>query len=681
MYKAIVKRVKRVQRQEVSFFLIKQFWEEPKNRQVILFIYEKEEFLTLISYMDFLNMGDEKDLEFYLDCVYNNKIWGCCDDLEISEALEQMSYITYLLLNVNADGKNATFAYSRLDAEIQHYVDRIKECLNSKGIRVFRVNIPMIQEIKQDRRTNSSLCYVMYSRLLMSDEFRMPKNIEKITDLPEGERKPVISLWYKSLGDAQKKVFLVGPCIVAGTGNPPGERLGDILYHKVRELGIDQEFEIVFVPLQMDESMKLYNILEYDISAEDLVIIIHYNMPECELDLTPLYNSWEGEKWLYQDKPIHTTVTGNELIANTIIEKIVKLVVGRGGGISSIGVWRGEPQFSPTLEFEIRRYISKVKELYEFPEASIIGSIVMNCNPFTYGHRYLIEYAASRVDYLYVFVVEEDLSVFPFQERYNLIREGTKDISNVVLVPSGKFIISRVTFFSYFKKDMYSDHVNLEEDVYIFARYIAEGLRIAKRFVGEEPFDVVTNRYNQKMKEVFPKYGIELIEIPRMGNDNGEVISASQVRLLLEDGKWQKIRKFVPLSTFEYLKQNQKLILRRARKKKLSGVSDERGVRQLVDLICNVEKIIIYSIGEDTETLLKSIPEKIQKRLEYADKMAEDKTIYFHGKLVAPPEDLLNTYRDYAIVVPTVKYGPEIYRMFKQMGIESSRCTFNIKRL
>lgn len=679
MYITIEKDVEKIQRQEVNFPFLKQFWGKRENRSIILFIYNGESILTLLSYMDFIDMEDETALGYYLDCVHNNKFWGYCDAVEISEALEQMPYVTYLILEKNEVSGKYTFAYARLDAEVQYYVSRIKECLENKGIRVFGVNIPMVQEIEPDRRTNSSLCYVMYSRLITSDEFRLPQNIDKITNLSEDDLKPVKDLWYKKLGNAEKKIYLVGPCIVTGTGNPPGERLGDVLYLKLQELGLDREYEIEFVPLQMDKSMKLYNILEYTITNRDLVIIVLYNMYECELDLTPIYNSWEGKKWLYQDKPIHTTITGNEMIAENIIEKIIKPAHESGGGNVQINMWHGEPQFSPVLEYEIDRYIKRVREIQNFPVGSKIGAIVMNCNPFTLGHRHLIEYSAKKVDYLYIFVVEEDLSVFPFHDRYSLIREGIRDISNIVLVPSGQFIISRVTFFSYFKKDMYTDHASSEEDVYIFARYIARGLGITRRFVGEEPADIVTDSYNRKMKEIFPKYGIELIEIRRKESDHGKIISASSVRSLMEEGRWEEIEQIVPFTTLEYLKKNKENLLRRNKKKQLSLASGEDVVNEFNDRVCCEDRVIVYSIGEDTEQFLKKIPEKVKKRFVYADKMASKGSIYFHGKLVVAPEELLSKYREYTIAIPTVKYGPEIYRQFVQMGLDMSRCIFNTR--
>lgn len=679
MYMTVEKNVKKVQRTEVSFSILKEFWKKRENRAVILLIYNQMKLSTLLSYTDFLSIKDEGVLQFYLRYVQNNKIWGDCDAAEISEALEMHPFLTYLIMcESSADKGGYYFAYQKLEAEIDVYVKKCKECLEDKNITVFRVNIPMIQEIEPDKGTNSSLSYVMYSRLLPAKEFRLPENIDKITNFPYSELKTFRSMWFQRLGRGSRKIYLVGPCIVAGTENPPGERLGDILYQKMQDLGLCDDCEIEFVPLQMDESMKLYNILEYDISSKDLVIFIHYNLYEYEIDMASLYNSWSGEKWLYQDKPIHTTVTGNEQIADVLIEKIIG-PFHAALPVNEINMWKGEPQFAPTFEFEIRKYVEKIQTMRELPQGSSVGSIVMNCNPFTNGHRYLIEYAAKQVDYLYIFAVEEDMSVIPFCDRYVLIREGTRDIPNIILVPSGKFIISRVTFYSYFQKDMYADNINSEEDVYIFARYIAKNLGITKRFVGEEPTDMVTNSYNQKMKEVLPKYGIELIEIPRKRVENGKIISASTVRSLLFEEQWSEISRFVPPATLEYLKNNRSEIKRRYERKKRSADVREGNFSGLVNHICSEEKVVIYTIGEDTNSLLRKIPRNIEDRLVFADKTAGSKNIVFRGKQVIAPEELLTTYKEYTVIVSSVKFGPDIYRQFLQMGMDMSRCIFNTR--
>ncbi|MDR0911069.1 MAG: adenylyltransferase/cytidyltransferase family protein [Methanobrevibacter sp.] len=192
----------------------------------------------------------------------------------------------------------------------------------------------------------------------------------------------------------------------------------------------------------------------------------------------------------------------------------------------------------------------------------IIGSIVMNANPFTLGHRYLVEYALSNVDKLFVFVVEENKSFFTFEERINLVKENLKDLDNIIVIPSGKFIISSITFNDYFGKDFKQEDSTIDPtmDVELFGREIAPTLGINIRFAGEEPNDNVTLKYNETMKKILPKYGIDFKIIPRK-EINGNVISASSVREIILDStnmsldKWDEIIKLVPEKTYSFLRE------------------------------------------------------------------------------------------------------------------------------
>ena len=182
-----------------------------------------------------------------------------------------------------------------------------------------------------------------------------------------------------------------------------------------------------------------------------------------------------------------------------------------------------------------------------------IGAIVMNCNPFTLGHRYLIETASHECSQLYIFVVEEDRSIFKFEDRLALVQAGVKDLKNVTVLKSGHFIISETTFPAYFNKAVQNNiSVDTSQDVTFFARYIAPELGINIRFVGEEPLDIITNQYNATMKEILPQYGIEFRIIKRK-EEGGQVISASRVRKLLKEGKFVEIKELVPETTYEYL--------------------------------------------------------------------------------------------------------------------------------
>lgn len=181
------------------------------------------------------------------------------------------------------------------------------------------------------------------------------------------------------------------------------------------------------------------------------------------------------------------------------------------------------------------------------------GLIVMNSNPFTLGHQYLVEQAARLVDTLYVIVVAEDKSLFTSEERLSMVTEGCAHLKNVIVCRGSQYIISAATFPSYFIKKM--DDVakaQIEIDLDVTARHIAPALGATIRFVGSEPSDELTHGYNTAMKDVLPQHGIEVIEIPRLEHD-GKAISASYVRSLLIDGMLGDAAKIVPNSTLPYL--------------------------------------------------------------------------------------------------------------------------------
>ncbi|MDR0579251.1 MAG: adenylyltransferase/cytidyltransferase family protein [Campylobacteraceae bacterium] len=210
-------------------------------------------------------------------------------------------------------------------------------------------------------------------------------------------------------------------------------------------------------------------------------------------------------------------------------------------------------QDSHLNNIDLQKYISNLEKEKSSIKGTI-GAIVMNCNPFTLGHRYVVEKSASQVDFLYIFVVEEDKSVFPFEDRLALVKSGVSDIKNVKVLSSGKFIISNATFPEYFTKSEKNEAtIDVSVDLEIFAKKIAPTLEITKRFVGDEPACNITRQYNEAMKKLFPKFGISLIEFERIKDTEGEFISASRVRKLLENKDFNGIRKIVPKTTLEYL--------------------------------------------------------------------------------------------------------------------------------
>jgi [citrate (pro-3S)-lyase] ligase len=198
------------------------------------------------------------------------------------------------------------------------------------------------------------------------------------------------------------------------------------------------------------------------------------------------------------------------------------------------------------------------------------GAVVVNCNPFTLGHRALIEYASSRVPWLYVLVVEEDRSLFPFGVRFQLIREGTADLPNVTVIKGGPYIISSATFPTYFvrpdREEASQRTVNMHAalDLAIFRKYVAPALRVTERFVGTEPYCSTTSIYNETMKRILPSsepegfdsesrgVSIAVREMPRFEID-GAAVSASKIRDLIREGRLPEVEKLVPRTTWEWL--------------------------------------------------------------------------------------------------------------------------------
>lgn len=190
------------------------------------------------------------------------------------------------------------------------------------------------------------------------------------------------------------------------------------------------------------------------------------------------------------------------------------------------------------------------------PASGITGAVVMNCNPFTLGHRYLIEQAARECDRLLVFVLSEDRSYFRAKDRMAMVKAGTADLDNVTVLPTGPYLISSATFPTYFLKDQSAAQtVQCELDVAVFTNHFVPKFGISRRYVGSEPFCPVTKAYNQVLHRLLPEYGVALYEIPRLEAE-GAPVSATTVRKLIEEGNAEGLRTLVPESTFQYLVNN-----------------------------------------------------------------------------------------------------------------------------
>jgi [citrate (pro-3S)-lyase] ligase len=251
-------------------------------------------------------------------------------------------------------------------------------------------------------------------------------------------------------------------------------------------------------------------------------------------------------------------------VAAVVVSELVKYAVGKGRGhlflftkpenaelFASLGFFAISATEKALLMENRRGGIADFVKTVPVPRdvgggekvpvpAGVIGAIVANCNPCTRGHQYLFETAAGQCERVYVFILSEEKSLFPADFRRYLVEVAVGHLPNVVVAPTGPYLISAATFPDYFlRKDdptVTATDVNAELDLRIFAEHFAAPLGITRRFVGTEPFSAVTAAYNRVMHRVLPPLGVEVVEVARKTDEAGEAISASRVRELIAGG-------------------------------------------------------------------------------------------------------------------------------------------------
>lgn len=203
------------------------------------------------------------------------------------------------------------------------------------------------------------------------------------------------------------------------------------------------------------------------------------------------------------------------------------------------------------------------------PAGGIAGAIVANCSPITNGHLYLIQKACLLCDHLYLFVLSEDQGEIPAADRLEMVRSATAGIPGVIVCPAGDYQISAATFPAYFLRDEADvERLGCELDLKLFACRIAAPLGISRRFVGQEPYSPLTERYNLYMKEILPQYGVSLVEFSRLRAGDKGFVNAGEVRRRWAAEDFESLGEMVPPTTLAYLKTH---------RPRTAGRHDERG--------------------------------------------------------------------------------------------------------
>lgn len=363
--------------------------------------------------------------------------------------------------------------------------------------------------------------------------------------------------------DGHKNIHIFGCCMISGPYEIDDDTMAAVVKREHPEWNV---YSYASLGVDLLETIQHYS----NFYSGDIVILmptVHTSIDEKLLvgykdriiDFSEVYNVFPDIYRRIWQAPYRCN--------HTVIEKIIQYVMlqiekTRENAFSDylanenakrIDVPKGNASITlkKTANGGLREYIAELGKKADGTTNN--GAIVMNCNPFTKGHRYLIETASAQVERLFIFVVEEDKSFFSFQDRFEMVKRGCEDIDNVTVIPSGRYVLSAVTLPGYFEKDDLQDTIlDASADLELFAYQIAPVLHIKKRFVGTEPTDRFTAQYNLEMKRILPKTGMELIEIERV-KEGEKVVSASTVRKALREQRWDDVEDMVPKSTWEYL--------------------------------------------------------------------------------------------------------------------------------
>ena len=363
-----------------------------------------------------------------------------------------------------------------------------------------------------------------------------------------------------------KTIYFYGPCISIGVFAHDNETIESYLQRKLNEAGLPYRVVNVPAPLLLNPYDSAINTL-HKIGMEKYRkgdIVVHFGRQFLEWegiakenvkkhDLTLLFNNSENvtKKCFIGHMGAHMNSTGYQIVANYIFDIIND---SRATNVQKSAYCQFHPEQTQFMQEGLNAYVRFLQEnKFTHKPNDIIGSVAVNANPFTLGHAHLIQSALKLSDYLYVFVAEEDLSDFSFEDRFTLVKNYCKSYNNIRVFPSGRFFASTISFGDYFNRDaLKTVKIDASLDCNIFSTVIAKELDISFRMLGEEKNDDVTRQYNDFVKEILEQNGIEVKIIPRCQVD-GKAISAKQVRKDIAEGNYDNLKKEVPKSTFDFI--------------------------------------------------------------------------------------------------------------------------------
>ncbi len=323
----------------------------------------------------------------------------------------------------------------------------------------------------------------------------------------------------------------------------------DLLISFLNKHNLDYEYDITYSILVYDEDVLIATASLANSVMKCYLVIKEYNGQKVtNLMFSHLVNVLNQKNIFHYF--VYTTPNNEKIFTSLNMKKIVETM-------NTILLEGGD---------EINNVLTNLKKEYSISDNKK-ASVIINANPMTLGHLYLIETAADENDEVIVFVVSEDLSSFPYADRFEIIKEATAHLKNVTILPTLSYLVSKITFPKYFLKEdqLIKDEQTLV-DVLIYKEYYKKIFNITKRYLGEEPFSFNTDKYNKVLKTYLSNH-IKIVKRRKVGS---EIVSASLVRKLIKANKINKIKKYVPEATYNYLKSEKgQVVIKKIKEGKL----------------------------------------------------------------------------------------------------------------
>lgn len=350
-------------------------------------------------------------------------------------------------------------------------------------------------------------------------------------------------------------VYLMGMCMVVGRHVEDQYTISSYLQRILLEKGYDYRVENCGVVSRRDAALDSW--IEKINGFQPNDIIIYQSSVGQVIDLPCISTRKIFEKhqipteWV-MDTHGHCNHKVNKLLADNIFDMILNHLSNKKMEFDNYELI--QINIHDIMQDYVQcKYMERYFSYFNYERYNTIGAIVMNCDPFNKGHRYLIEQARKYVECLIIFVVEESRTQFNFEERFKMVEDGVSDLENIIVVPNGDFIFSMNNFSEYYvRRENEMVAINADYDINFFVDYIVGPLHITHRFAGEESRNDVMKVYNETMKRILPQRGITYMEIPKMTMD-GEFISSSNIRRYLKKKEYDKAFKMMTKPARQYL--------------------------------------------------------------------------------------------------------------------------------